>query len=146
MMMTDSDFAILLVEDNKHDVRFVKRAFKINQIENPLYIVPNGQACLDFLKNENEYSDSDTYPRPGIILMDVRMPVMDGIECLHEIKSSPDLKSIPIIMLTTSKEDADRIRSYELGCNTFIQKPVDFQKFSRAMMTLHEYWRMSELP
>lgn len=144
--MDKKGFPVLLVEDNKHDVRFVERAWKINNITNPLYVVPHGQACLDYLRHQGAYADPKQFPSPGIILMDIRMPVMDGIECLQLIKSDPTLKTLPVVMLTTSKEDEDRVRSYELGCNTFIQKPVDFEKFVAAVRALHAYWTLSELP
>ncbi|MGB0384554.1 MAG: response regulator [Ardenticatenaceae bacterium] len=139
-------FPILLVEDNKHDVRIARRAWRVNRISNELYVVPHGQACLDFLRHEGKYSDPKQFPRPGIILMDIRMPVMDGIECLQAIKSDPQLQLLPVIMLTTSKEDADRVRSYKLGCNTFIQKPVDFDKMVEAMKAIQLYWGLAELP
>ena len=139
-------FPILLVEDNKHDVRIARRAWRVNRISNKLHVVPHGQACLDFLRNEGKYSNAEQFPRPGIILMDIRMPVMDGIECLQTIKSDPELQLIPVVMLTTSKEDADRVRSYKLGCNTFIQKPVDFDKMVDAMKAIHLYWGLAELP
>ncbi len=139
-------FPVLLVEDNKHDVYFVRRAWKKNHITNPLFSVPHGQACLDFLHHRGEYSEAKKYPRPGIVLMDIRMPVMNGIECLQAIRSDPEFKILPVIMLTTSKEDEDRVRSYELGCNTFIEKPVDFEKFSAAVRTIQVYWTLSALP
>jgi len=150
-MQTES-FPILLVEDNKHDVRFVRRAWRQNNITNPLFVVPHGEACLDFLHHRGEYSDAASfengtkYPRPGIVLMDVRMPVMDGIECLQAIRADPEFKTLPVVMLTTSKEDQDRVRSYELGCNTFIEKPVDFEKFSAAVRAIQVYWTLSTLP
>lgn len=140
------NFAVLLVEDNKHDVRFVERAWKHNNIGNPLFVVPHGQACLDYLRHEGEYTDSSLFPRPGIILMDIRMPVMGGIECLQAIRADSHLKLIPVIMLTTSKQDEDHLRSYELGCNTFIEKPVDFEKFSQVIRTIQIYWTLSVLP
>lgn len=139
-------FPILLVEDNKHDVTFVKRAWKINKITNPLFVVPHGEACLQFLRNEGKYSDPEKFPRPGIILMDIQMPVMDGIECLGNIKKDEQLKTIPVIMLTTSDEEIDRIRSYQIGCNTFIKKPVNFDKFTNAIREIQIYWTLSELP
>ena len=144
--MANHKFPVLLVEDNKHDVRFVQRAWKINNITNPLFVVPHGQACLEFLHNEGEYSHPGQFPSPGIILMDIRMPVMDGIECLQNIKADPQLTVFPVIMLTTSKEDEDRVRSYKLGCSSFIQKPVDFAKFVAAVRAIHVYWTLSELP
>ena len=139
-------FPILLVEDNKHDVRFVQRAWKKYGITNPLHVVPHGQACLDYLNHAGDYASPETSPRPGLILMDIRMPVMDGIECLRHVKSNPQFMTIPIIMLTTSKVDGDRVLSYELGCNTFIQKPVDFEKFAEAVRAIQVYWTLSELP
>ncbi len=146
MIMGNENFPVLLVEDNKHDVMSMKRAFKKHNIANPLFVVPHGQACLDFLRNEGKYDDPDEFPTPGIIIMDIRMPVMDGISCLREIKSDEQLKLIPVIMLTTSKQDEDRVISYDLGCNTFIQKPVDFNKFSEAVAAIHLYWKLSSLP
>lgn len=140
------DFPVLLVEDNKHDVIFIKRAWKIHRITNPLFAVPHGEACLQFLRHEGDYVNPEKFPRPGIILMDIRMPVMDGVECLDILKKDPQLKTIPVIMLTTSKEEEDRLRSYQLGCNTFIQKPVDFDNFSNAIRNIQIYWTMSELP
>lgn len=139
-------FVVLLVEDSKHDVIIVKRAWKKNKISNPLNVVSDGQACLDYLRNKGEYADTQTNPRPGIILMDINMPVMGGIEALEEIKSDPELKAIPVIMLTTSKEEQDRIQSYKYGANTYIQKPVEFDNFSKALQVIYTYWTLSELP
>lgn len=144
--MINQNIIFLLVDDNKHDVRIVQRAWRKNKITSRLMVVPHGQACLDYLRHEGNYSDTEKYPRPGVILMDIRMPIMDGIECLQAIKADPELQLIPVIMLTTSKEDTDRVRSYKLGCNTFVQKPVDFDKLSLAMRMIHRYWTMSELP
>jgi CheY-like chemotaxis protein len=144
--MSVQKFPVLLVEDSRHDVRFVRRAWKQNQLTNPLYVVPHGQACLDFLQHEGKYTDATQAPRPGIILMDIRMPVMDGIECLGRIKANPDLKHIPVIMLTTSEQASDRALCYKLGCNTFIQKPISFEKFATAVRTIHLYWTLSQLP
>ncbi|MEZ4593573.1 MAG: response regulator [Chloroflexota bacterium] len=144
--MSKKSFHILLVEDNKHDVRFVQRAWAHNNITNPLHVVPHGQACLDFLLHQGEYAGENKPPRPGLVLLDIRMPVMDGIECLRRIREQPQLKRIPIVMLTTSKEEEDLIRGYELGCNAFIQKPVDFDGLSEAVRVIHLFWTLTELP
>lgn len=144
-VMTEG-FSVLLVENNKHDVKIVERAWKINKTPNPLNIVPNGQECLDYLRNQGKYTDKNESPKPGIILMDINMPVMDGIEALKIIKSDPTLKAIPVIMLTTSKEENDRMKCYESGANTFIQKPVEFDSFANAMRSIDAYWTLSELP
>lgn len=140
------DFPVLLVEYNHPDVIFVKRAWKLHKITNPLFVVPLGEACLQFLRNEGKYAEPEKFPRQGIILMDIRMPVMDRVECLGILKKDPQLKSITVIMLTPSKDEIDRIRSYQLGCNTFIQKSVDFENFSNAIREIQIYWTMSELP
>ena len=92
--MARYNFTVLLVEDSKHDVRIVRRAWRKSKISNPLVVVPHGQACLDYLRHQGQYSDPKQYPRPGIILMDIRMPIMDGIECLQTIKADPDLKAL----------------------------------------------------
>lgn len=139
-------FHVLLVEDNRHDVRFVQRAWAEKRIANPLHVVPHGQACLDFLLHQGDYANGDQFPRPGIILMDIRMPVMDGIECLRKIRTLPDHKRIPVIILTTSKEEEDLILGYELGCNAFMQKPTCFEKLMEAVHTINSYWALSELP
>ncbi|MCA9900387.1 MAG: response regulator [Ardenticatenaceae bacterium] len=144
--MPKKEFHVLLVEDNKHDVRFVRRAWQQNRITNILHVVPHGQACIDYLLNQGEYSDSVKHPKPGLVLLDIRMPVMDGIECLRRIRELPELKRLPVVMLTTSKEEEDLIRGYELGCNSFIQKPVDFDRLSEAVRVIHLYWTLSELP
>lgn len=139
-------FPILLVEDSKHDVIAIKRAWKKNKISNPLKVVPHGRACLAYLRNQGEYTDAQSNPRPGIILMDINMPVMDGIEAIKEIKSDPKLKVIPVIMLTTSEEQQDIVKSYENGANTYIQKPVEFDNFPQALQAIDTYWTLSELP
>lgn len=144
--MSSNSFSVLLVEDNKHDVRAIERAWRINNIPNALVVVPNGRICLDLLLHTGEYGNNQTALNPAIILMDIRMPIMDGLECLQHIKSNPSLKTIPVIMLTTSKEDEDRIKSYQLGCNTYIQKPVEFEKLVEVVRQIYLYWTLSELP
>jgi len=142
-MMSDSQFPILLVEDNKHDVRFVQRAWEENRILNLLDVVPNGQVCMQYLRQEGHYANKH---RPGIILMDIRMPVMSGIETLEHIRADPELKKIPVIMLTTSREDSDLTESYKLGCNSFIQKPSDYEHLIDVIQIIHRYWTLSTLP
>jgi len=105
--MTDDGFRVLLVEDNKHDVRFVQRAWKVNGLTNPLHVVTHGEACLEFLRHQGGYADPTAYPRPSIILMDIRLPGIDGVECLQAIRADPALRTIPVIMFTTSNEERD---------------------------------------
>lgn len=137
-------FPILLVEDSRHDALFVRRALQEGQIDNPFYVVPHGQACLDFLRCEGAYEEG--VPRPGIILMDIRMPVMSGIECLQLLKTDPHLAHIPVIMLTTSNEENDRNQCYQAGCNTYLQKPNEYKKLVDTLQAVHHYWTLAELP
>ncbi|MRR10006.1 response regulator [bacterium] len=137
---------ILLVEDDQVDVMTVQRAFKRNNIINPLQVVGNGQEALDYLHRLGRCADPAACPTPGIILMDINMPVMNGIECLKALKADEQLKKIPVIMLTTSKEECDRVESFRLSVAGYIIKPVEFEKFVEAVKVLNLYWTLSELP
>lgn len=136
---------ILLVEDDQVDVMTVKRALKVNKITNPLFIVPNGEEALNFLRHQGGFSNIEKSPRPGIILLDLNMPVMNGIEFLKLVKADPDLKRIPVVVLTTSKADEDRVESFNLSVAGYIIKPVEFEKFVEAVKTIDLYWTLSEL-
>lgn len=137
---------ILLVDDDQVDIMTVQRAFKRNNILDPLFVVGNGQEALDFLMHRGQYSVSDKFPRPGIILLDLNMPVMNGIEFLKVAKLDEGLRKIPVIVLTTSKEENDRVESFNLGVAGYIIKPVEFDKFVEAIRVLNLYWTLSELP
>ena len=141
-----NNISILLVEDDLVDVMTVQRAFKRNNILNPLHIVGHGQEALDFLKHRGGFADPGICPRPGIILLDLNMPVMNGIECLRIIKADEELKKIPVIVLTTSKEECDLVESFRLSVAGYIIKPVEFEKFVEAVKVLNLYWTLSELP
>ncbi|MBI5179652.1 MAG: response regulator [Nitrospinae bacterium] len=143
--MTDN-MPILLVEDDIVDVKTVQRAFKENHIVNPLYTAGNGQMALEFLRREGRFANPETSPRPGIILLDLNMPVMNGIEFLKAVKADEELKSIPVVVLTTSKEENDRFASYNLGIAGYIVKPVEFDKFVEAIKTIKMYWSLCQLP
>lgn len=136
---------ILLVEDDQVDVMTVQRAFKRNKILNPLYVCSNGEEAIKFLRHEGIYSDSEKSPKPGIILLDLNMPVMNGIEFLKVVKSDEDLKRIPVVVLTTSKEEEDRFKSFSLSVAGYIIKPVEFEKFVEAVQLIDLYWSLSEL-
>ena len=140
-----SGIPILLVEDDDIDVENVVRAFKKNKIDNPLYITENGEDALHYLYHEGKYENSEKSPCPGIILLDLNMPLMNGIEFLQIIKSDDDLKQIPVIVLTTSREENDRVESYKLGVAGYIIKPVDFIKFVEVVKTIELYWSLCEL-
>jgi CheY-like chemotaxis protein len=130
---------ILLVEDDKVDAMTVKRALKEIKITNRLYHVNDGEQALDFLKNPE--TDS-----PGIILLDLNMPRMNGIEFLKIAKKDEAIKKIPVIVLTTSIEDQDKVDSFNLGVAGYMIKPVDYRKFVEVIKTIDLYWTLSELP
>ena len=130
---------ILLVEDDKVDAMTVKRALKDIKVTNRLDITNNGEEALAFLRNpENE--------KPGIILLDLNMPKMNGIEFLKIAKKDAELKKIPIVVLTTSKEDQDKVDSFNLGVAGYMIKPVDYLQFVEVVKTIDLYWTLSELP
>jgi CheY-like chemotaxis protein len=138
--------AILLAEDDAVDVMAVKRAFKQNKITNPLYIVGDGEEALAFLRREGKFADPAFSPRPGVILLDLKMPRMGGLELLQIVKSDPGLCDIPVVVLTTSSEETDIKSSFRNGVAGYIVKPVTFEKFVQAINTFDLYWTLSELP
>jgi len=131
---------ILLVEDNPDDIDITKRALKEAKVINKLWIVRDGQEALDFLKHEGDYKDLSSSPKPGLILLDINLPKLNGIDVLRAIKKDSNLKRIPVVMLTVSKRDEDIIRSYDNGCNSFIQKPVNFENFVEVVKEVSLYW------
>jgi CheY-like chemotaxis protein len=128
---------ILLVEDNPDDVVITQRALQRSRVANELHITRDGQDALNFLERAGEWTGA---PRPDLILLDVNLPRANGMEVLEHIRSKPELSVIPVIMLTASDREEDVVRSYQLGSNTYIQKPVEFEKFLRALDVLGEYW------
>jgi len=130
---------ILLVEDDKVDAMTVKRALKEIQVPNQLNITTNGEEALEYLQN----SDNEL---PIIILLDLNMPKMNGIEFLKVMKQDPNIKRIPVVVLTTSQEEQDKIESYNLGVAGYVHKPVDYDHFVDAMRIINQYWNISELP
>ena len=138
---------ILLAEDDPDDQLMVKEALEENRVINNFYIVEDGVELMDYLKNKGKYSNPASAPRPGIILLDLNMPRKDGREALQEIKEDPDLCTIPVIVLTTSKVEEDILRTYNIGANSFITKPVSFEDLVEVMKILKKYWfEIVELP
>lgn len=129
---------ILLVEDDEIDIKSVKRAFEKLRITNPLDITRNGEEALKYLKENKTL--------PGIILLDLRMPRMDGIEFLKVMKKEASLKIIPVVVLTTSKEQEDKIESFNLGIAGYMMKPVNYMDFVEVIRTIKMYWTLSESP
>lgn len=134
------DIAVLLAEDDEDDVRLTQRAFRKGKILNKLYVVHDGEEAMEFLQHQGRYSEPNQAPRPGIILLDLNMPRMDGREVLRRIKSDKNLSSIPVVVLTTSDQKPDVRQCYKNGANSFITKPVEFDKFLEAVTTLGKYW------
>jgi len=131
---------ILLVEDNPDDIDITRRALKEANVINKLWVVRDGQEALDFLQHKGNYKDVSVSPKPGMILLDINLPKLNGIDVLKIIKQNPDLKRIPVVMLTVSKRDEDIVRSYDCGCNSFIQKPVNFESFVGVVKEVSLYW------
>lgn len=131
---------ILLVEDDEDDVQLTKRAFKKGRILNRLFVVSDGEEAMEFLEHRGRYADPVSSPEPGIILLDLNMPRMDGRDVLRRIKSNKKLKHIPVVILTTSDQKNDVSTCYDWGANTFITKPVEFNKFLEAVITMGQYW------
>jgi CheY-like chemotaxis protein len=144
--MAKEPFVVLMAEDDEHDIIAVKRAWKKNKIANPLYIVPNGEECLDYLHQRGKYGKPEDAPRPGILLLDIKMPKMDGLTVLKHIREDEKLYRLPVIILTTSKDEEDRLESYELRVNAYIVKPVGFANFSEAVRTINLFWELVEFP
>ncbi len=132
--------AILLVEDNPQDREATKRAFARTGIVNPIIECEDGEEALDYLYRRGKYFDPETAPRPALILLDLNMPGTDGFEILEKLKGNSELKNIPVVILTTSADKRDINKCYKSGANSYIQKPVDFEKFARSIERLKEYW------
>lgn len=136
---------ILLVEDDEVDVMNVQRAFKKYKITNPLYIAGNGVEALDMLRSQKGKLPQVPKNR-RLVLLDLNMPKMNGLEFLHEVRKDEELKRTPVIVLTTSDEDKDRIEAYNLNVAGYILKPVTFANFAEVMVALNKYWALCEMP
>lgn len=143
--MSIDPISILLVEDNPMDVELTVRAFKRHHMSNPIRVVRDGQEALDYIHGRGNFADTSEAPVPGLILLDIRLPRIDGLEVLRELKGHPVYRSVPVVMLTTSREDADVIKSYELGANSYIVKPVDFDKFLEVVERIEMYWILTNV-
>ncbi len=146
--MSKKDNIVILMADDDEDDQFMARdAFETNRLHNVLYFVKDGVELMEYLRHQGNFSDPSTSPRPGLILLDLNMPLMDGREALKEIKSDPELRSIPVVVLTTSSAEEDIIKTYEYGVNSFITKPVTFQGLVEVIKQTGIYWfEIVELP
>ena len=138
--MKEAPLAVLLVEDNLDHAELVMRSLMNHQIANKIYHVSNGELALDYLNRQGQYSDPADSPRPHLILLDLRLPRVDGHEVLKMIKASPELQATPVVILTTSNREKDVARAYEENANSYVVKPVDFAKFSQLLDNLGFYW------
>jgi CheY-like chemotaxis protein len=146
-MMNLSEYGILLVEDSSTDILFIQRAFKQANIVNPVRIVRDGDEAVDYLAGQNGYSDRDKYPLPALILLDLKLPRRDGLEVLSWLKQQAGIKRIPVVVLTSSREDADIDRAYDLGVSSYLVKPVELPALNRLVERIDAYWlRTNEFP
>jgi CheY-like chemotaxis protein len=138
--MKGEPIVILVVEDDPAHAEIIRRNFEASRLANRLLAVEDGQAALDYLNREGKYNDADKFPMPNLILLDLRLPLVDGLEVLKIIKSDRKLTTIPVVILTTSADEADMVKAYEHHANSFLVKPVDFTQFSKLMETFGYYW------
>jgi CheY-like chemotaxis protein len=129
--------SVLLVEDDPGDVVLIREAFDHNKVYNALHVVSDGVQALEFLRGEGEYAGA---PRPDLVLLDLNLPRKDGREVLAEVKADPDLRTIPIVVLTTSEAEEDIVRSYDLHANAYVTKPVDFERFIEVVRQIDDFF------
>jgi CheY-like chemotaxis protein len=131
---------ILLVEDNQMDIELTLDAFHEARLTNTISIAKTGQQALDYLFGRAQYADRGAYPYPNLVLLDLKLPGIDGFEVLRQIKSTPLLKRLPVVILTSSKEEGDRGLSYDIGANSYLVKPVSFDGFLKVIREIDDYW------
>ena len=147
MKANGKPITILMADDDADDRMLVKDAFAESRLNNDLHFVENGEELLDYLFRRGKFANLKGAPYPGLILLDLNMPKKDGREALSELKAHPDLRRIPIVILTTSRAEEDILRTYDLGANSFITKPVTFESLVHVVQVLGNYWvEIVELP
>jgi two-component system response regulator len=144
--MPKESFVVLVAEDDESNIVATKLAWKKHNIVNPLYIVHDGKECLDFLHRRGKYTEPSTAPEPSILLLDIKMPRMDGLAVLEHIREHRELRHLPVIILSSSKAEEDLLRSYNLGANAYIVKPFGFHNFSEVVRNINLFWQLVEFP
>jgi CheY-like chemotaxis protein len=138
--MKGEPIVIMVVEDDPAHVEIIRRNFEVSRLANRLISVEDGQAALDYLNRKGPYNDEIKFPMPNLILLDLRLPKIDGLDVLKIIKSDQKLSIIPVVILTTSSAEADMVKAYKLKANSYLVKPVDFIQFSKLMESFGYYW------
>ena len=141
-----TDKIILLVEDNPDDVELTLRALEKNHIKNEVVVARDGAAALEYLFCTGAHADRDPSQMPAVILLDLKLPKLDGLEVLHRLRADRRTRLLPVVILTSSREEQDLVNGYSLGCNSYIRKPVDFLQFSEAVRQLGLYWLLLNEP
>ncbi len=146
MTVSSSLKTILLVEDNPDDEALAIRALKRNHISNQIVVARDGVEALDYLFGRGIYAERDISSKPTVVLLDLKLPRVDGLEVLRQLRTDDRTRLLPVVILTTSSEEQDMLNSYSLGCNSYIRKPVDFVQFSEAIRQLGMYWLLMNEP
>ena len=138
--------AVLYAEDDENDTFLMQRAFRQAEITNPLRVVEDGRSAMQYLAGEGPYADRQEHPAACLLLLDLKMPKVDGLEVLRQVKGDPNLRIMPVVMMTSSREEQDLVKSYELGVNSYLVKPVKFQRFVESVRQLGVYWALMNEP
>ncbi len=138
--MADQGVEILLVEDNPNDVKLAMHAFRTHNVANLVHVARDGAEALEYVFCTGRYADRKIENRPRIVLLDLKLPMIDGIEVLRRVKADPRTRSVPIVVMTSSNEERDIVETYDLGVNSYIVKPVDFEQFTEVVRQLGYYW------
>lgn len=139
-------FSILLAEDDDNDVMLIQRAFKKHYVDRPIYIARNGEEAIAYLSGQGEFSDRTKYPFPDVVITDLKMPKLSGFELLAWLNENRECKVIPTIVLSSSKEDRDVARAYNLGASTYMVKPASFDELAEMVRRVKDYWEVSIKP
>lgn len=142
-MLNPEKMKVLVVEDNPDDVTIIKRAMRKSEVKCELYFARDGEEALDFLHREGEFED---VPRPDLILLDLNLPKINGLEVLAKVKEDERLRRIPVIVLTISEREEDMVKAYDSGAASYMTKPVDSKDFERLIGTVQDYWRIAKIP